>query len=199
MTTLPATVLEAEAVDYARQRIAYVRDGKLKLFGIWPGAWFEKGESQRACRWRFCHWAMHDVTNLMDAVAFARAGYELWEDCLRDLILEYKHRGVTMPTYLAAFDMELTREISFARRAGRRRADDMMRDLIIGMIVGMVIERFNLRPRRNPASRHVSACSIVAAALGLEGMSMSESNVEQLWKAMPAHYKTSKYSQWLSA
>ena len=49
-TKLPATLLEAEAVEYARQRIAFARSGKLKLFGIEPGAWFEKGESQRACR-----------------------------------------------------------------------------------------------------------------------------------------------------
>jgi hypothetical protein len=37
MTTLPATLLEAEAVDFARQCIAYARSGKLQLFGVEPG------------------------------------------------------------------------------------------------------------------------------------------------------------------
>jgi hypothetical protein len=46
------------------------------------------------------------------------------------------------------------------------------------------------RPIRSAAEsqcrpRRVSACSVVAAALKLEGMAMSEANVVQLWKAMP--------------
>ena len=191
--TLPATLIEAEAVDFARRSIVFARSGKLKLFGIWPGAWFEKGESQRACQLMFHEWMLSDVTNLMAAVEFARAGYELWEDCLRHLILDYKNRGEKLPLYLAAFDMELTRGIS--RKAGRSRAADMTRDVIIGSIVGMVIERFGLRATRNHVSRRISACSIVTTALGLEGMAMSEANVNQLWKAMPAVFKNTPQSQ----
>jgi hypothetical protein len=192
--TLPATLLEAEAVAFARRRIAFARSGKLKLFGVEPGAWFEKGESQRACRLMLREVILRDVTNLMDAVELARAGYELWEECLRELILEYKNRGKTMPTYLAAFDMELTRGIR--HKAGRRRDNDLARDLIIGHTVGMVAERFGLRPTRNYTSRRVSACSIVAAALRLEGLAMSEANVNQIWKAMPAACKNRSWSQW---
>jgi hypothetical protein len=194
---LPATLIEVEAVDFARRCIVFVRSGKLRLFGVEPGAWFEKHESRRACKLMFREWILRDATNLMDAVGAARAGYELWEDCLRDLILDYKNRGEQMPLYLAAFDMELTRGI--LRKAGRHRAADMTRDVIIGSIVGMVIERFGLRATRNHVSRRVSACSVVAAALGLEGMSMSEPNVNQLWKAMPTVYKNRPWSQWLSA
>jgi hypothetical protein len=196
-TTLPVTLLEAEATAFARQCIAFARSGKLKLFGVEPGAWFEKGESRRACRLMFREWMLRDVNNLMDAVEFARAGYEFFEDCLRDLMLEYKHRGEDMPTYLAAFDMELTRGIR--HKAGRRRDDDMVRDLIIGTIIGMVCERFSLRPKRNRASRRVSGCSAMASALALEGMAMSEPNVNQLWDAMPAQCKNRSWSQWLNA
>jgi hypothetical protein len=194
---LPATLVEAEAVDFARRCIAFARSGKLKLFGVEPGAWFEKGESRRACRLMLRAFILRDAKNLMDAVELARAGYEFWEECLRELILEYKNRREEMPIYLVAFDMELTRGIR--HKAGRRRDDDMARDLIIGQIVGMVGERFGLRPTRNYASRRVSACSIVAAALRLEGMAMSEANVNQRWKAMPAVCKNRSWSQWLSA
>src|SRR5262245_55043778 len=179
MTTLPATLLEAEAVDFARKCIVFARSGKLKLFGVEPGAWFEKGESQRACRLMIREFILHDVINLMDAVALARAGFELWEDCLRELILDFENRGEKMPTYLAAFDMEL--KYGIRHKAGRPRADHMTRDLIIGIIIGMVVEHFGLRPKRNRASRRISACSIVASALGREGMAMSEANVNQLW------------------
>src|SRR5262245_57899208 len=104
---------------------------------------------------------LRDVTCLMDAVDFARAGYQLWEDCLRRLILEFKNRGETMPTYLAAFDMELTRGIRYSRKAGQRRGDDMSRDVIIGIIVARVVEYFGLRPIRNHISGRISACTIV--------------------------------------
>src|SRR5262245_57937035 len=199
MTTLPATLLEAEAVDFARKCIVFARSGKLKLFGVEPGAWFEKGESQRASRLMLRVFILRDVINLMDAVAFARAGFELWEECLRELILDFENRGEKMPTYLAAFDMELKHGIQHSRKAGRRRADDMVRDLIIGIVVGMVAERFVLRPKRNRASRRISGCSIVASALALEGTAMSEANVNALWDAMPAACKNRPWSQWLSA
>jgi hypothetical protein len=137
--TLPATLIEAEAVDFARRCIVFARSGKLKLFGVVPGAWFEKGESRRACKLMLREWILRDVMNLMDAVEFARAGYELWEDCLRGLILDYKNcdEYEKMPLYLRAFDMELTRGIS--KKAGRRQADYKARDIIIGSIIGMVV------------------------------------------------------------
>jgi hypothetical protein len=198
MTTLPATYVEAAAVDYARQRIAFARSGKLKLFGVEPGAWFEKGESQRACRLMMRAWVLRDATNLMDAVELARAGYKFWEDCLRELILDYQNRDEKMPTYLAAFAMELVRGIRYLGKPGRWRMDDVVRDLIIGQVIAMVVERFGLRPVRNHASRRrASACSIVTTALALEGTAMSEANVNQIWKAMPAHRKK-RWSQWFS-
>jgi hypothetical protein len=195
--SLPATLREAEAVDFARQCIVFARSGKLKLFGVEPGAWFEKGENRRACRLMLHALMRRDVKFLMEAVELARAGYEFWEECLRELILKYKNHRQEMPLYLAAFDMELTRGIR--HKAGRRRDDDMVRDMIIGQIVGMVAERFRLRPTRNYTSRRVSACSVVAAALRLEGLAMSEANVNQRWKAMPAACKNRTWSQWLSS
>jgi hypothetical protein len=197
MTTLPATYLEAAAVDYARECITFVRDGKLKMWGVVPGAWFEKGESQRACRLAMGAWALENATNLMEAVALARAGFEMWVECLRDLILEYQNRGENPPIYLAAFAMDLTHGIP--GRPGRQRSADQMRDIVIGTIVGMVSERFNLRATRNAASRHPSGCSVMTTALRLEGMAMSEDNVVQLWKTMPAHFKNRPQSQWVSA
>jgi hypothetical protein len=198
MTTLPATLLEAEAIDFARKHIAFVRSGKLKLFGVASGAWFEMGESQRACRLMLRELMLRDVTILIDAVTFARAGYEMFEECLRELILEFQNRGEEMPVYLAAFAMELTRGIQYSRKAGRHRSDNTVRDIIIGMIVGRVAIQFNLRPKRNFASRRrASASSIVAAALELEGMAMSEANVRRMWETMPTGYKNN-WDQYLS-
>lgn len=125
-------------------------------------------------------WALRNARNLMDAVQFARAGFELWEDVLRNLILEYKNQNREMPIYLRAYDMELTR-VRYSRKSGRHRADQLLRNIIIAVVIAMVIERFGLRPDRT-SSRRPSACSIVARALELEGMAMSEWNVVQVWK-----------------
>lgn len=197
MGKLPATSIEAEAVAFARQCIGFVRSGKLKMFGLVPGAWFEKGESRRASLMMLQGWILSDMKHLMDAIDFARAGYPEWENCLRHLINEFKHRREEMPPSLYAFDMELTRGIRFQRKAGQHGASNVMRDLVIGTIVGMVVEHFHLRPTRNPISRRVSACAIVKVALGLEGVNMSESNVNRCWKAMPIACKNSPWSQWV--
>jgi hypothetical protein len=189
--TLPTTLVEAEALEFAHQHIAYVKGGKLKLWGIISGRWFDGGESERVCRLMLAQWALRDAANLMDAVQFARAGFELWEDVLRNLLLEYKNQNRTeqMPTYLRAYDMELTRGASYSRRSGRHRADQLLRNLVLAVIIAMVIERFELRPTRNIASSRPSACSVVARALELEGMAMSEPAVVQIWKTDGRHVK----------
>jgi hypothetical protein len=183
-TSLPATIAEAEAIEFARRDIVLVREGKVKLFGIVPGNWFEGDESRRACRLMMHERILSNATNLMDAVAFARAGYGFFEEVLRELILEFQNqnRADAMPVYLKAFAMELTTGVRYSKKSGRNQFEDVARDLIIGAIVGKVSERFNLRPTRNAAlGRRPSACSIVARALALEGMAMSESNVRHLW------------------
>lgn len=182
---LPQTLLEQEAVDFAREHIRFVRDGKLKMYGA-PGMWFDRGESRRSCRLAMRDWAMRDATNLMMAVGFARAGYQLSLEMLRELILEYQNRRprVEMPTYLEAFAMDLTRGIDFPKRPGRPWADDEARDCILAVIVAKVIRQFGLKPNRNPASRHPSACSVVTAALALEGMATTEDSTVDIWKNM---------------
>lgn len=189
MTRLPATLVEAEALEFVRLHIAHVKAGKLKLRGLTAGRWFDGSESERACRLALADWALLDAANLMDAVQFARAGFELWEDVLREMILEYKNQNREMPTYLRAYDMELTRGARYSRRSGRHRADFLLRNLILAVIIAMVIERFELRPYHNIASSKPCACSIVAQALTLEGMAMEYENVKQIWRREGRHVR----------
>jgi hypothetical protein len=62
-TTLPPTLIEAEAIEFARRDIAFVREGKLKLFGVLPGKWFESNESGRACRLMYRDLVLSDATH----------------------------------------------------------------------------------------------------------------------------------------
>jgi hypothetical protein len=153
MTQLPATFVEADALTFARRCIAFVRDGKLALGGTEHGRWFEKDESHRISRQMFKAWAMESPINMMNAVEFARAGWGLAGEALRDLLLEYKNRGDRPPTYLAAFDMEITAGDRMRRMPARRKSDNVTRDIVIAFVVFFVSERFALRPTRNRASQ----------------------------------------------
>jgi hypothetical protein len=120
----------------------------------------------------------------MNAVEFARAGWTLAYEALRELILEYLDRREPLPTYLAAFAMAVAAGDRFRRMPARRKSDNIMRDLIITFVVRFVSERFALRPTRNPAAhRRPSACSIVTDALRLEGvLAIAESGVNKIWE-----------------
>jgi hypothetical protein len=187
---LPATYGEAieteplKPLEFARQHIAYVKAGKLQLWGIVPGRWFDGAESERMCRAMLAQWALRDTVNLMNAVELARGGFELWQDVLRDMILEYQNgsRDGDMPIYLRAYAMELTAGAHHRRKGGRHRAGQLLRNLIIATIIAEMIERFGIRPTRNVASHRPSLCSIMAQALALEGMAMGEPNVVQIWR-----------------
>jgi hypothetical protein len=184
MTILPATIVEAEALAFARRCIAWVRDGNLALGGIERGRWFEKNESHRISRQMFKAWAMESPINRMNAVEFARAGWALADEALRELILEYLDRREPLPTYLAAFAMEVAAGVRFRRMPARRKSDNVLRDIIITFIVCFVSERFALRPTRNrEAHRRPSACSIVTDALRLEGvLVIAESGINKIWE-----------------
>ena len=185
MTQLPATLNEAEALAFARHKIALLRDGKIAFWGIEYGRWFEKNESHRISRQMFKAWAMESPINRMNAVEFARAGWTLADEALRELILEYRDRGEPLPsTYLAAFDMEIIAGKRFRRMPARRKSDNVMRDIAITFIVHFVAERFALDPARNrEARRRPSACSIVTDALRLEGvLAIAESGVNKIWE-----------------
>src|SRR5207248_10524136 len=130
MMTLPATI-ETQALAFAREHVAYVRDGKLQLWGTVPGRWFGGDDSERICQRMLTDWALVDVHNLVAAVEFARAGFELWRIILRDVIAEYQNgdRPGEMPFCLRAHAVEVTLGRHQVGRAGRHRADLLLRDL----------------------------------------------------------------------
>jgi hypothetical protein len=185
MTNLPTNyfgVVETGALSFARGCIAWVRDGNLALWGVERGRWFDRDESHRASKAQFKSWALENAINMKSAVEFARAGWRIADESLRELLLEYKNRREHPPTLLAGFDMEI---VDPRGMPARRRSDNVMRDIVVAFVVRSVADRFNLRPTRNPAARRrPSACSIVTEALGLEGVvHLAESRVNDIWKA----------------
>jgi hypothetical protein len=98
-------------------------------------------------------------------------------------------RGETLPHWLVEFLVWGTRDGAKARREGCRRSsrgyDNVERDQVIAHTVRYIVDVTGLRPTRSQALRdkggNESGCSIVARALGLVGVNLSEKGVEKVW------------------
>jgi hypothetical protein len=94
-----------------------------------------------------------------------------------------------LPRWLVEFLIWATRDGAKARRQGCRRTvrayDNVDRDQIIANAVLRIVDITGCRATRNAQSRRKrrkeSGCSIVANALGLVGVNMSELGVEKIW------------------
>src|SRR5262249_17858506 len=94
-------------------------------------------------------------------------GWDLAQEALRELILEFKHRKQPLPPALDGYDFSLTAQTIRAPLSGPKPYKTFFRDIGISIVVGEVSQQFGLKPHRN-VSKHAaprpSACSIVATA-----------------------------------
>jgi len=141
-------------------------------------------------------WSQHDnrrlVIELMKNLAIsrpgamlyvidrARAGWDIADEALRQLIIDYIERGQPMPISFAAYTETLVHSPRRELR-GKKKSDYVLRDLAISSLVWNLCDTFNLKPTGR-STRRRSACSIVAQALGEEAhINMSAKRVEAIW------------------
>jgi hypothetical protein len=174
---LPASFEEAAALEFVRQEMDYWRRHKLPL-PFWDDAVdvFDQADARRLARERFKDAARSDACNMMVVVEWARAGWDIAQDVLRDLILEYENTGRPKPTYLAAYNMEIVAGWQPPRISGPKRGDQIFRDILIVSLVGRVHEIFRL-PLTASSRRRRSCCAVVG-----EGFSLGEETVRGIWK-----------------
>jgi hypothetical protein len=190
MTQLPMTMVEDEAMAFARQEFAQFRDG--------TNPWSEHsplsgGAGRALTRYFMRQGALLHPINRLRIIAMARAGDVDAVTVLKTLIIEAQSRGEALPAELATFNMEILHG-GLHQPPGPKRKDKILRDLCIALTVAAVCDRFGLSPTRNTASRgrpsaRRSACSIVAEALDVAHMQLGEKAVEAIWarlgNAMP--------------
>ena len=191
MTKLPATfaeaeasLLEADALNYARETVRRIRDEKISFFGL-PLSWFEKAESRRFVLEFMKQGAKHPSGfAMMDLANYASAGWDLADDALRELYIEYEHRNEPMPPPLRTYIMERADPRRVYRRPrGQKKSDNLLRDIAVTVVVGDVCMEFGLKPTRQTASKHdrLSGCRIAAQALKKEGLTIAEPTVVSIW------------------
>lgn len=126
-------------------------------------------------------WAQFHVLNMSEACSMARAGWDVADQAVRELIAEYTDRGDRLPTPLAAYNIEILSRLPPHRPKGQKKTAHVMQDIFIAVMVGELIGYHGLKPTRRQSSRP-SACSVVAQALRERRVrAITEKNVERVW------------------
>jgi hypothetical protein len=170
---LPATLEQAQAINFVRETVRHFREHDIsEIINVRA---FESESGRRFAREIMKQFAARHVDNTMLVADWARQGWTLADEALRQLFRELTDRGETS-VYLSAYVMEVTRGQIRHRPAPRAESQYFRNVIIVSMIIDLV-EKFDLKPTRNPTTqRKLSACSIVAEVLG-----MSEPAVVAVW------------------
>ena len=176
MPDLPATLLEAEALAFAREWIAWQHE---------PGRVFHPDAERQYGRVLMKQFALEHPFGCDEIVYFAENGSREADYALRELIAERTDRGEPLGAVLGAYNIRLLNPLRPAR-SGPGKADNFVRDCAISLLVEMLMDRFGpaLRPMRNTVSKKASACSIAAQALaeGHTGILLTPKGVERVWQ-----------------
>jgi hypothetical protein len=180
MTTLPATLQEAEALDVAR---ALVRE-----FHVCFGS--EAGRLGSLCMLK--DFALSHPFNLSSLMYDARQGWQLAHEAISELIAERLARGEELGPQLASYEIDHLNPALPPRQRGPAKHTHIARNIIIVAMISAVSERCGLRPVRSRQSRapvrRPSASAVVAQAMTAEGVpSMGERQVEKIWERFRHH------------
>jgi hypothetical protein len=183
MMTLPATyheVIGAEALAFARQWIARMREGDFLNLGCAP---LHPDAGRRLLRRLIKHYALHDAASMLQIAEIAA----YWDDAdiaLRELIQEFHNRHQPLPAYLVTYNDRIIAGYAPTRPRGRKKASNFLQDFCLVYLIVELTGKFGLSARRYQYGkrRRESACSIVATAAAEAGLHRgAEAAVQKLW------------------
>jgi hypothetical protein len=190
MTKLAATIESVDALAYARElirRLAAAGDG---------GSLFEPMASRTFVR-NFMHsGALFSTKTRMSIIHLARAGDDDADAVIRDLILEIRGRGESLPFDLDNYAMELVHGDMRPRWSGPKKKNEFLRNIFIALMVAAICDRFGLTPTGRSARRR-SGCAVVGQALEVIGRRMSAKAVEAIWRTYGRSMPTAR--GWVAA
>ncbi len=178
MTKLPATLLEAEALAFARREIAHWHSSATP----WSAPVLSDAASRAFAREQMRIAASLSTYTRMRVILLARCGDEDARAVLRDLILDARTRHQPLPLDLENYELELVHGAMGHQLSGPKKKNKILRNVFICLTVAAVVDRF---PDFDPTgrSRHRrSACAIVAEAVAVAGINMAPKRVEAIWQ-----------------
>jgi hypothetical protein len=173
MTNLPATFIEAEAVDTIVGWIDVVRE---KLTSDAARRALREHIRERLFR--------QEAIPRMQVIAAAEAGNRDADLALRELATEYISRRVEMPTELANYVQRALMHPPVSDPPGRNIADTWSRDIVIAILVQLTMVTWGVpatRSHHSKKSGRLSACRLVAVALGRRKHNLTERRVEKIF------------------
>jgi hypothetical protein len=177
LPALPPTLIEAEALAFARDWIAGQRD---------PNGGFHPDAERLFGKPLMKHVAQFHPFLADDIVYFAEKGNEQACLALNELIGEYEDQGKPLTAVLAAYDIRQRNPLRRRKKPGRKKADhgQFVRDIGIVVLVEQLTRKFGLAPNLKKSSGKVTASCIVADALRDAGIDvlMTAKNVERIWR-----------------
>lgn len=174
-------MLEAEARTYARAWLAKFGDMDPFELGL-PIR--DRSYGRTWLRQELKAIARSHPQNMMWVIDNARAGWDDADVVLRELAIEVVDRGERLPTALGAYVMEALR--GHPAPPGPRKATHAFQNILIAGLTAELVAKFNLKPTRNPLSKAVSACDIVADTVNGANIrrSIRYKDVEGVWNRL---------------
>jgi hypothetical protein len=128
-------------------------------------------------------YAASDEKAMLVVLDIAYAGIDDARQELIELILEYSNARLLAPALLEEFHTRMMMGKMPPLLRGGSKADYILQDIAIVVLIAELVERFGLRPTRHKAAqRRPCAAGIVATALGKAGVrSVTEGNLIKLW------------------
>jgi hypothetical protein len=154
-------------MTFARTGLAYYAQHKFPAWGFdanFDANWLDETDSWAASLRLMKLAAMSHTDNMMVTVAEARAGWDLAHEALTELIREHIDRHQDMGTYLGSYAMDVAKGWKPKYLPGRKKAEFVLRDLIIHSLVQQVVKKFGVNEFRNETSSKPCGCSVVARA-----------------------------------
>ncbi|MBI1189017.1 MAG: hypothetical protein GC206_17055 [Alphaproteobacteria bacterium] len=166
---------DAQALNAAREFLEFHQTQEVEIFGV-RARWLNDADNRRVAIAALKRQTLLRPETMMDVVELARAGWPIADAALRELILEFTNRGEVMPTYLAAYSMEIVSGRT-RKMPGRQVSDKFLRDIVIVSAVMIVSEQFDMPP----TGRNISASSVVAEALSRMNLPIGYKGVAKIW------------------
>jgi len=169
MTNLPATLVQAEAVETITHWIDVIAEG------------LTSDASRLLVRA-----AIRETIPRMRVIAAAEAGYRDADLALREEAAEYISRGEKMPTELANYARRALMQPPVSYPPGRNLVDTWARNHGIWFLVWQACSRWDVpvsrsHSRKPNAKEPLSACYLVALALNKRRYRIEERQVERIF------------------
>jgi hypothetical protein len=198
MTTLPATVVDAEAqlaTRRVREWLAQCRAEDWLDIGI---SMIDPKAGHILARQILKNLAMSpiDPFKIYEIIDWARAGWEDAKIAMLELAVELENRGEQVPVALKAYRNELSNPYrkQWPRAHGSQKATHILQDIVITVWVEKLTIPFPTLPVFGRSPRKPSVCSIVAMCFNEArlGRILSADGVRKIWKRLghdPRNFK----------